>query len=189
MNNTSSSKGRFDGLDVQAMVAYLQHSCIGRRIVNIYDGSNNESYIFKLDGTTTNTTNNSTGNNESNSIPVTDDNNSKQFLLLESGIRFHTISNFTSEAKTPTPFCMKLRKHLRGLRFEQIQQIGTDRVILIQCGVGHYKHTIILELYAKGNLIVTDHSYVVIALLRSHAYNSTETVPIEQPPIECYFKR
>jgi predicted ribosome quality control (RQC) complex YloA/Tae2 family protein len=197
VSNSSSSKGRFDGLDVQAMVAYLQHSCIGRRIVNIYDGSNSETYIFKLDGTTTITaaassststssssTNTGSNNNDNNVTttttttmgttgnPVTDDSHTKQFLLLESGIRFHTISNFTSEAKTPTPFCMKLRKHLRGLRVELIQQIGTDRVVLIQCGVGHYKHTIILELYAKGNLIVTDNNYVVIALLRSHTYNN-----------------
>jgi predicted ribosome quality control (RQC) complex YloA/Tae2 family protein len=74
---------------------------------------------------------------------------------------------------TPTPFCMKLRKHLRGLRMEQLVQISTDRVIFIQCGVGHYKHTIIMELYAKGNLIITDATYTVIALLRSHIYTAS----------------
>jgi predicted ribosome quality control (RQC) complex YloA/Tae2 family protein len=202
-SSSSSSKVRFDGLDVQAMVSYLQQTCVGRRIVNIYDGANNETYIFKLDGTSggattsittavnTNATNASANICATNHSHASDtstntttksnhneenDSGKKLFLLLESGIRFHTISsNFTSEMKSPTPFCMKLRKHLRGLRVEVIQQIGTDRVIVFQCGVGHYKHTIILELYAKGNLIITDQHYTVIALLRSHTYNATTT--------------
>ena len=184
------------------MVSYLQPTCLGRKIVNIYDGPNTETYIFKLDGSATGSTT-STGsinpNTDSNNnatatatVNATDDtnntnhnnnnnnnnnNHTKEFLLIESGIRFHTISsNFTADTrKTPTPFCMKLRKHLRGLRMEQVTQIGTDRVVLIQCGVGHYKHTIIIEFYAKGNLIITDSSYTVIALLRSHAYLTTTT--------------
>jgi predicted ribosome quality control (RQC) complex YloA/Tae2 family protein len=154
-----SSKVRFDGLDVQAMVAYLHTTLMGRRIVNIYDGGG-EIYILKLDGDTTTTNNIS-------------DESKKQFLLMESGIRFHSITNFVADTKMPTPFCMKLRKHLRGLRFENILQISTDRVVLFQFGVGQYKHCIILELYAKGNLILTDQDYVVLALLRSHAYNSS----------------
>ena len=73
----------------------------------------------------------------------------------------------------PSPFAAKLRKHVRGLRLEQIQQIGTDRVVLFQFGAGPSKHCIILELYAKGNIILTDKDYTVLALLRSHVYNRT----------------
>ena len=159
MSSSHGSKVRFDGLDVQAMVAYLQVTLVGRRIVNIYDGGTNETYILKLDGETTTATSDS----------------SKQFLLMESGIRFHTISQFSADTKMPTPFCMKLRKHLRGLRLENILQISTDRVVLFQFGVGQYKHCIVLELYAKGNLILTEKDYVVLALLRSHVYNDTTT--------------
>ena len=112
----SSSKVRFDGLDVKAMVAHLGGTLTGRRVVNIYDGGG-ESYIFKLDGSTIDTA------------------TSKPFLLLESGIRFHTLTNFQA-AGTPSPFAAKLRKHLRGLRLEDIQQIGRDRVVLFQFGVG-----------------------------------------------------
>lgn len=153
------SKVRFDGLDVQAMVAYLQGTFAGRRVVNIYDGLTGESYIFKLEGE----------NDKSKNS------NSKEFLLLESGIRFHTISNFQADA-LPTPFCAKLRKHIRGLRLELITQIGSDRVVLFQFGAGPSKHSIILELYAKGNLILTDKDYTVLALLRSHVYNEPTTM-------------
>jgi predicted ribosome quality control (RQC) complex YloA/Tae2 family protein len=168
-NNGGSSKVRFDGLDIQAMVAYLQVTLVGRRIVNIYDGggNGNETYVLKLDG--------ETANSKADS--------SKQFLLMESGIRFHTIAQFSgADTKLPTPFCMKLRKHLRGLRLENILQISTDRVVLFQFGVGQYKHCIVLELYVKGNLILTDKDYLVLALLRSHVYNDATAVPTESNP-------
>lgn len=152
---SSPSKVRFDGLDVQAMVAYVQGALAGRRVVNIYDGATGESYIFKLEG----------------------DKSSKEFLLLESGIRFHTLSNFQADAM-PTPFCAKLRKHLRGLRLELVSQIGRDRVVLFQFGAGSSKHSVILELYAKGNLILTDMDYTILALLRSHVYNNDDSTAV-----------
>jgi NFACT N-terminal and middle domains len=153
---TSGSKGRFDGLDVQAMVSSLHSWCgSGRRVVNVYDGANGESYVIKLEG------------NERTSTTA----GGKEFLLLESGIRFHAITNFVAEAM-PTPFCAKLRKHVRGLRLESIVQMGQDRVVLFQFGAGAAKHCLILELYAKGNLILTDGSYTVLALLRSHVYHN-----------------
>jgi predicted ribosome quality control (RQC) complex YloA/Tae2 family protein len=161
-----NSKGRFDGLDVQAMVSSLQSWCgAGRRVVNIYDGASGESYVIKLEGNDHNNT--SSGG--------------KEFLLLESGIRFHAITNFVAEAM-PTPFCAKLRKHVRGLRLESIVQMGRDRVVLFQFGAGAAKHCLILELYAKGNLILTDGSYTVLALLRSHVYhNETDQTAVANP--------
>ena len=148
-----ATKVRFDSLDVQAMVAHLQSAIGGRRIVNIYDGFGGESYIFKLEGDT------------------------DKFLLLESGIRFHSLQNFSAESTVPSPFASKLRKHLRGLRLEKVTQIGQDRVVLFQCGAGEYRHSVILELYAKGNLILTDKEYTVLALLRSHLYQQQQQQP------------
>ena len=49
------SKVRFDGLDVAAMVSYLKCVALGRRIINIYNGPNGETYLFKLDKNNTNT--------------------------------------------------------------------------------------------------------------------------------------
>jgi predicted ribosome quality control (RQC) complex YloA/Tae2 family protein len=138
-------KTRFDGLDVTAMAAVVQR-CVGRRVINIYDGLSGDSYVIKLDG------------------------ESKAYLVLESGIRFHPLSHYTSEQPAPSGFCAKLRKHLRGLRLEQVVQLGQDRVVLWQFGMGASKHYVILELYAKGNLLLTDASYTILALLRTHMY-------------------
>jgi predicted ribosome quality control (RQC) complex YloA/Tae2 family protein len=164
-NPASSVKVRFDGLDVTAMVSHVQRRLLGRKIINVYDGDNGETYVFKLDssgGTTISNNNNNTSN-------------SKEFLLLESGIRFHPLEHFESNLPMPTPFCAKLRKHLRGLRLEQISQIGTDRVILLQFGSGASRHALILELYAKGNIILTEGiHYTILALLRSHVYEKDQ---------------
>lgn len=144
-------KVRFDGLDVTAMVAHLQRTVLGQRVVNVYDDHDGNTYLLKLEN--------------------------KQFLLLESGVRFHTTIARNTNAAMPSPFCAKLRKHLRGLRLEHVAQLGRgDRVALFQFGVAQQKCAIVLELYAKGNLILVDgNSYKIQALLRSHVYQTNTT--------------
>lgn len=132
------------------MVAWMQRSLTGRRVVNIYDGDSGEAYVFKLDG------------------------EGRSFFLIESGTRFHSIPHIDAGSSTPSPFCAKLRKHLRGLRLESVQQLGSgDRVVLFQFGVGAARHALLLELYAKGNIVLTDGDYRILSLLRSHVYQST----------------
>jgi predicted ribosome quality control (RQC) complex YloA/Tae2 family protein len=145
-----SAKVRYDGLDVAAMVSQLRRELLGRRIINIYDGvSDADAFLIKLDG------------------------DGKAILFLESGIRFHTTQHQSSlqQEGMPSPFCSKLRKHLRGLRLERIVQLGNyDRVVNFVFGTGESRHSLILELYARGNLILTKASYEILALLRSHEY-------------------
>jgi predicted ribosome quality control (RQC) complex YloA/Tae2 family protein len=45
-------------------------------------------------------------------------------LLLESGIRFHTTRFERDKADMPSGFSMKLRKHVRAKRLEDISQVG-----------------------------------------------------------------
>ena len=148
----STGKVRFDGLDVAAIVTQLQRTLLGRRIINIYDGvSDADSFLFKLDGSGS---------------------QGKALLFLESGIRIHTtLQSSLQQEGMPSPFCSKLRKHLRGLRLERISQLGNyDRVVHLVFGSGEKRHSLILELYARGNLILTTASYEILALLRSHDY-------------------
>ena len=71
----------------------------------------------------------------------------------------------------PSNFAMKLRKHLRNLRLENVNQLGNlDRVVDFRFGSGNYAHHLLLELYAQGNLILTDGEYRILALLRTHEY-------------------
>lgn len=61
---------------------------------------------------------------------------------------------------------MKLRKHLNNKRLEKITQVGADRIVDLQFGVDAVAHHVILELYDKGNILLTDNTYKILNLLR-----------------------
>jgi predicted ribosome quality control (RQC) complex YloA/Tae2 family protein len=151
------SKVRFDGLDCAALVAYWNRTVLGRRVINIYNGPNGDTYLFKLD-------------------KLSKDEDSNLMIIIESGIRFHTTRQPYENPGAPTPFCSKLRKHLRGLRLEQVQQLGLkDRVVNLVFGSGEtQRHSLILELYARGNIILANAKYEIQCLLRSHEYDGVK---------------
>lgn len=63
---------------------------------------------------------------------------------------------------------MKLRKHLKNKRLESLKQLGTDRIIDFQFGIGDATYHLILELYDRGNLILCDHEMTILNVLRPH---------------------
>ncbi|KAL2506853.1 zinc knuckle (CCHC-type) family protein [Abeliophyllum distichum] len=144
-------KVRMNTADVAAEVKCLRR-LIGMRCSNVYDLSP-KTYVFKL----------------MNSSGVTESGESEKVLLLmESGVRLHTTAYLRDKSNTPSGFTLKLRKHIRTRRLEDVRQLGYDRIILFQFGLGVNAHYVILELYAQGNILLTDSEYTVLTLLRSH---------------------
>ncbi|KAJ8623470.1 hypothetical protein MRB53_031999 [Persea americana] len=144
-------KVRMNTADVAAEVKYLR-KLIGMRCSNVYDLTP-KTYLFKL----------------MNSSGVTESGESEKVLLLmESGVRLHTTAYVRDKSTTPSGFTLKLRKHIRTRRLEDVRQLGYDRIILFQFGLGTNAHYVILELYAQGNIILTDSNFIVMTLLRSH---------------------
>lgn len=74
---------------------------------------------------------------------------------------------------------MKLRKHLRTKKLEKIEQLGIDRVIDLTFGKGEAAYHILVELYASGNVILTDHDYTILSLLRSHKFEDDATIAVK----------
>ncbi|KAI8983879.1 fibronectin-binding protein A N-terminus-domain-containing protein [Pilobolus umbonatus] len=145
-------KQRFNALDVRATVINLRERLIGIRLQNVYD-VNNKTFLFKF--------------------AKPDD---RELVLVESGIRIHTTQFSRDKSITPTPFCSKLRKHLRTRRVTNIRQLGVDRVVDFefaggQMGIGYH---ILCEFYSSGNIILTDHEYRIMALFRP--VQTTETL-------------
>ncbi len=56
------------------------------------------------------------------------------------------------KADTPSNFTLKLRKHLRTRRLDEVKQLGVDRVVDFSFGTGEACYHLILELYAQVNL-------------------------------------
>lgn len=61
-----------------------------------------------------------------------------------------------------------MRKHLKNKRLEFLTQLGTDRIIDLQFGTGEAAYHIILELYDKGNILITDFELTILNVLRPH---------------------
>lgn len=61
-----------------------------------------------------------------------------------------------------------MRKHLKNKRLESFSQIGVDRMIDLQFGSGDAAYHIILELYDRGNIVLTDYEMTILNILRPH---------------------
>ena len=72
----------------------------------------------------------------------------------------------------PLPFAVKLRKHIKNRRCTAVRQLGLDRVVDLTFGVGDKAHHLIFEFYASGNMILTDHQFKILDLLRVHTYET-----------------
>ena len=55
---------------------------------------------------------------------------------MESGIRMHMTEFNREKSMFPSSFCMKLRKHLKGKRLKEIQQLRADRIVDLTFGEG-----------------------------------------------------
>ncbi|XP_039250182.2 ribosome quality control complex subunit NEMF-like [Styela clava] len=135
-------KTRFTTLDISAVLTEINAKLVGMRLANVYD-INNKTYLLKL------------------AKP-----DFKAILLMESGIRLH-ISEFDwPKNMMPSGFSMKMRKHLKGRRLIYAKQLGVDRIVDMQFGTDDAAFHIILELYDRGNIILTDHQYAILNILR-----------------------
>uniref|UniRef100_A0A1A9W2Q3 NFACT RNA-binding domain-containing protein n=1 Tax=Glossina brevipalpis TaxID=37001 RepID=A0A1A9W2Q3_9MUSC len=136
-------KLRFNTYDIVCGVTELQN-LIGLRVNQVYD-IDNKTYLIRLQG-----------------------GEHKTILLIESGVRFHTTAFEWPKNVAPSGFSMKLRKHLKNKRLEKLQQLGADRIVDFQFGFGEAAYHVIAELYDRGNIILTDHEFTILYILRPH---------------------
>uniref|UniRef100_A0A3Q2QMM5 Ribosome quality control complex subunit NEMF n=1 Tax=Fundulus heteroclitus TaxID=8078 RepID=A0A3Q2QMM5_FUNHE len=135
-------KGRFTTVDIRAVIAEINASYIGMRVNNVYD-IDNKTYLIRLQKP-----------------------DSKAVLLIESGTRVHSTDFEWPKNMMPSGFAMKCRKHLKTRRLTQIKQLGMDRIVDIQFGSDEAAYHLIVELYDRGNIILADHEYTILNLLR-----------------------
>uniref|UniRef100_A0A673ZCY5 Nuclear export mediator factor n=1 Tax=Salmo trutta TaxID=8032 RepID=A0A673ZCY5_SALTR len=92
----------------------------------------------------------------------------KSILLVESGLRIHSTDFEWPKNMMPSGFAMKCRKHLKSRRLTQVKQLGVDRI-------------------SDGNIILADHEYTILNLLRFRTAEGEEDVKIavrERYPVE-----
>ncbi|XP_068110271.1 ribosome quality control complex subunit NEMF [Hyperolius riggenbachi] len=135
-------KNRFNTIDIRAVISELSDSLLGMRVYNVYD-VDNKTYLIRLQKP-----------------------DAKAVLLLESGIRIHTTEFEWPKNMMPSGFAMKCRKHLRSRRLVSVKQLGVDRIVDLQFGSDDAAYHLIVELYDRGNIVLTDHEYLILNILR-----------------------
>ncbi|XP_060117382.1 ribosome quality control complex subunit NEMF [Heteronotia binoei] len=135
-------KSRFSTVDIRAVIAELRHSLLGMRVNNVYD-VDNKTYLIRLQKP-----------------------DCKATLLLESGIRIHSTEFEWPKNMMPSSFAMKCRKHLKTRRLVSVKQLGVDRIVDFQFGSDEAAYHVIIELYDRGNIVLTDHEYLILNILR-----------------------
>uniref|UniRef100_A0A667YU18 Ribosome quality control complex subunit NEMF n=1 Tax=Myripristis murdjan TaxID=586833 RepID=A0A667YU18_9TELE len=155
-------KTRFNTVDIRAVIAEINANYIGMRVNNVYD-IDNKTYLIRLQKPDT-----------------------KAVLLIESGTRIHSTDFEWPKNTMPSGFAMKCRKHLKSRRLTQVKQLGVDRIVDIQFGSDEAAYHLIIELYDRGNIILADHEYTILNLLRFRT-DEAEDVKIavrEKYPVE-----
>ena len=155
-------KTRFSSLDIGFELLELNQSLVGMRVNRVYD-VDHKTYLFKLQKP-----------------------EHKVTLLLESGTRIHTTKFEWPKNEPPSGFTMKLRKHLTNKRLEYVRQMGVDRVIDLQFGSNEAASHLILEMYDKGNMVLTDHNYLILNILRPRVKGEDKFLARETYPIDHY---
>eukprot|EP00668_Euglena_longa_P012176 GGOE01014608.1.p1 GENE.GGOE01014608.1~~GGOE01014608.1.p1 ORF type:complete len:1133 (+),score=385.10 GGOE01014608.1:88-3486(+) len=154
-------KSRVSSVDLRHLVVELRESCVGLRLANLYDVTP-KVYMLKF------------------ARPE-----HKEFVIVESGVRIHTTGFARAKPTLPSTFTLKLRKHLRTWRLESVAQLGVDRVVDFTFGREETCFHLIFEFYAKGNIILTDHQYTILALLRTHRQDEESLYAVrEHYPVE-----
>lgn len=129
-------------MDIRAVISEINANYVGMRVYNVYD-IDNKTYLIRLQKP-----------------------DSKAVLLIESGTRIHSTEFEWPKNLMPSGFAMKCRKHLKSRRLAHVKQLGVDRIVDIQFGSDEAAYHLIVELYDRGNIILTDHEYTILNLLR-----------------------
>ncbi|EGT57102.1 hypothetical protein CAEBREN_19463 [Caenorhabditis brenneri] len=134
-------KNRFTLVDVIAATTELK-KLQGMRVNNVYD-IDNKTYLIKLSRT-----------------------DEKAVILFESGVRLHQTFHDWPKSQTPSSFSMKLRKHINQKRLTSIRVVGFDRLVELVFGTEDRENRLYVELYDRGNVVLTDHELTILNILR-----------------------
>ncbi|MGB9937576.1 MAG: ribosome rescue protein RqcH [Methanobacterium sp.] len=86
-------------------------------------------------------------------------------IVFQAGIRMHLTQYPLPNPKIPPNFPMLLRKYIKGATVEDIRQHHFDRIIELQVKK-EQKFTLVVELFAKGNIILLNEEGRIILPLK-----------------------
>lgn len=143
---------KFSSLDIRALISELNKEITGCKINSVFS-INQRTYLLRCGKSSR-----------------------KVDIIIESGTKIVSSTEKVNKQDQPNFFCQQLRKLMNGFYIKEIQQVGVERLVQITLrGTDSTGNDIIfyliVELYARGNIVFCDHNYRIVALLRPHIYN------------------
>ena len=86
-------------------------------------------------------------------------------VIFQAGLRVHTTQYPPQNPKVPPNFPMLLRKYIKGGSVTGVTQHNFDRILRIDIQKEH-KFSLVIELFAKGNIILLDEEDQIILPLK-----------------------
>ncbi|MEK6950340.1 MAG: NFACT family protein [Nanoarchaeota archaeon] len=80
-------------------------------------------------------------------------------------------------ALKPTEFCLQLRRWLEGGIITSLRQKEAERIVVLEVdkkGEKEDRFLVIIELFSKGNIIVTDQNYVILTLFEQQEWKDRQ---------------
>ncbi len=90
----------------------------------------------------------------------------------------------------PSGFCMQLRKYIDNASIKSLVQKDSERIVVFELEK-EKKFFLIIELFSKGNVILTDGKNTIIGVLEQQVWKDRAVKPGEQylfPPIAVYWE-
>ncbi|MFH1750555.1 MAG: NFACT family protein [Candidatus Micrarchaeota archaeon] len=104
----------------------------------------------------------------------------KEFnFMAEPGIRAHLSKYIEESPETPSNFVMALRKYLDNAQITAIRQVNGDRLLAFSLRKKE-EYVLYLEMFARGNIIITGPDSLVIELYRPEK-SKTRTIKRREP--------
>ncbi len=91
-------------------------------------------------------------------------------VVMQAGVRIHRTSYPPQNPKVPPSFPMLLRKHLKGGVVREVRQHGFDRIVEITVEKDQ-EYTLMVELFAKGNIILLNQDREIILPLKRKTWS------------------
>ncbi|MEK6863500.1 MAG: NFACT family protein [Nanoarchaeota archaeon] len=113
----------------------------------------------------------------------------KRLLKIISG-KWLCLTQQKESALRPSGFCMQLRKYIDNAAIRNIYQHGSERAVIFELEKEE-KYFLIVELFSKGNVILTDAKKIIITALEAQEWKDRTIKPKEKyvfPPLDVDWK-
>ena len=100
----------------------------------------------------------------------------RERLIVEAGRRIHLTSYDSEKPRSPSLFCMILRRLLNGGIVQEVSMSSFERIVSLAITSRESTYTLVCEIFGKGNIILVDGEGVILHALSYRRMRDREII-------------